>query len=342
MPTVREIANYAGVSVSTVSLVMNDMPGVSEVMRQRVYQALQMLNEGDETGKRRSNQESSSGERDSLSIVVLHPAILRSSQVFSEFLQGIQAAALQYRMQLRLAVNEPDLPGDHISRLYFSDPSLIPDGVLVIGARQEAPFPDEISQLNIPCVLVGRTSPGARLSAVGPDEDAAAREAARYLIDLGHRAIAFTGGDPVYSYTHSRLRAVQEELRAAGIDALERWVSLGEGDQAARKLLASSPEISAVIFINDAYAIQGLPVFQAAGRRIPEDLSVVSFDDTEQARQFSPALTSVAYPRYLEGFHSVRMIYEQIQNPQILSCQVTFRTNLVIRDSCVPLKAVKD
>ena len=275
-----------------------------------------------------------------LSVVVLHPPLLRSSQVFSELLQGIQAGAARYQLQLRLAVNERGLPSDHISQIYFSDPSLYPDGVLVIGARLDEPVPEQVLQLCIPSVLVGRDTSDQVHSCVGRDEEAGAYEATDYLLGLGHRAIAFVGGDPAYSYTHSRLHGYARALQEHGVSALDRWVVLGNGRAAAGEILSVSPEISAAVFINDAHAMEALPVFEACGWKIPADLSVISFDDTEEARNYDPPLTSVSFPRFQEGLHAVRVLNEQINNPLMKFCKVVFRASLIERDSCGPPRKV--
>jgi DNA-binding LacI/PurR family transcriptional regulator len=341
MPTVSEIAEHAGVAKSTVSLVLNNKPGVSEEMRHRVLEAMGQLRATEEAQSLISlsaNAEAATRTQKIttgvLSVVVLHPPILRSSQVFSELLQGIQAGATSHQIQLRLANNEPSLPEDHITRLYLSDPSLRPSGVLIIGARQSEPLIDEARELGIPCVLVGRQSSEPTLAAVGRDEEEVTFQATNYLLDMGHRAVAFVGGDEAYSYTHSRLGGYRRALEQRDGPTPDRWIVLGDGRTAAERVLASSPEITAVIFINDAYAMEGLPVFQASGRVIPDDLSVISFDDTEDARSFDPPLTAVSYPRFQEGLWSVRVLVDHIRQPLIKSCQVVFRASLIKRDSC--------
>jgi DNA-binding LacI/PurR family transcriptional regulator len=271
-----------------------------------------------------------------LSVVVLHPPILRSSQVFGELLQGIQSGAATYQIQLSLAVSEPDLPDGHITHLYFSDPSLRPDGVLIIGARQHEPLIEQAQGLGIPCVLVGRQTSDSGVAAVGRDEEDITLEATNYLLDLGHRAIAFVGGDEAYSYTHSRLRGYRRALQGRDVDAPDRWTALGDGRTAAETILATGPEITAAIFVNDAHAMEGLPVFQAAGRAIPGDLSAISFDDTQDACTFDPPLTSVSYPRYQEGLWSVKVLIEQMRQPLIRSYGVVFRASLIKRESCAP------
>lgn len=343
MPTVGDIAKQAGVAKSTVSLVLNNKPGVSEEMRYRVREAVNQLHALEEAQSAEdllASPDATGGTQKSgkqlLSVVVLHPPILRSSQVFSELLQGIRSGAATYQIQLSLAVSEPNLPDGHITHLYFSDPCLRPDGVLIIGARQHEPLIEQAQELGIPCVLVGRQTSDSGIAAVGRDEEEITLEATNYLLDLGHRAIAFVGGDEAYSYTHSRLRGYRCALKGRDVDAQDRWIALGDGRTAAETILATGPEITAAIFVNDAHAMEGLPVFQAAGRAIPGDLSVISFDDTQEACKFDPPLTSVSYPRYQEGLWSVKVLIERMRQPLIRSYRVVFRASLIKRESCAP------
>jgi LacI family transcriptional regulator len=338
MPSVREIAKHAGVSKSTVSLVLNEKPGVSEDMRKRVLTAIKELKERESLISVNGKIVQPNKENEDFSVVVLHPPTLRSSQVFSELLQGIQAGASRFRVQLSLVVNEPDLPDDHISRIYFSDPALRPDGVLVIGARQDIPLPKGIYDLQIPCVLVGRSQIDLEVSTVGRDEEYISYKATKYLMKLGHKAIAFVGGDPAYNYTKSRLSGYKKALESGSIYPKNNWIALGPGEEAAKEILAFGSDISAAIFINDAHFLQSIPVLQEAGFIIPEDLSVISFDDTEVARNFSPPLTSVSYPRYQEGLWSLTLLVNKIKNPLIKYSNITFRATLIERDSCVPPK----
>jgi DNA-binding LacI/PurR family transcriptional regulator len=171
---------------------------------------------------------------------------------------------------------------------------------------------------------------------VGRNEEAIASEATNYLVDLGHRAIAFLGGECDYGYTRDRLEGYRRALQARGIACVDRWVALGAGDAAIKRVLDTSPEVTAAIFVNDAYAMEGLPALRPAGHCIPHDLSVISFDDTEEARRFDPPLTSVSYPRYQEGFWSVKVLVERLREPLMQSCRLVFRASLIKRESCGP------
>jgi DNA-binding LacI/PurR family transcriptional regulator len=345
MPTVSQTAQHAGVAKSTVSLVLNKKSGVSEQTRQIVLNAYQELRSREESrellGKWQATESESPARGESskpMSLVVFHPAILRSSQVFTELLEGIQDGAANHQAQIRLAVNESNLPLDHIANLYLKNPALRPSGILMIGAHQEESILMEADRQGIPYVLVSRTTDNLTISAVGRNEESVACQAVNYLLDLGHKVIGFVGGDPTYNYTNQRIKGYTQALKARGITPLERWVSLGAGDQAAQAILQTCPEISAVVFVNDSYAMEGLPVFINAGRRIPETLSVISFDDTAEAQSYHPPLTSVHSPRYAEGVWAVRSLMEKIRNPLVESFQVILKQSLIIRESCSPLQ----
>jgi len=337
MPSVRQIAEQAGVSISTVSLVLNNKPGVSEMMRARVRESIALLKDLEKEGSGSVFfRDARSSESKPHSIVVLHPGILRSSQVFSELLQGIEAGAAEQNLQLRLIVNEGELPSDHIYQLYFSDPKLRPDGVLIIGDRSDIPIPEKIFHLEIPVVLVGRESDDFSVSAVGRDEEGIAFEATQYLQDLGHEGIAFVGGELEFRYTHSRLQGYKNAMLARFGEFSENWIALGDGGEATQKIIENDSEITAAIYVNDANAEDGLPIIKASGRKIPADLSVISFDDTLFAQEYNPPLTSIVYPRFQEGLQAVRVLTEKIKNPKLKFSQIVFHAELVLRESCAP------
>lgn len=335
MPSIREIAKLAGVSKSTVSLVLNNKPGVSEEKRQQVLDARDQLL----THEVMQPVDDANVSRP-LTVVVLHPPILRSSYVFSEVLRGIQTAAEMYNVQLRLVSNDPNATEQHVSYLYFSDPQFRPDGVLIFGARQHEPLLDEAYRLNIPCVVLGRNADRYPVSAVGRHEDFYAYELTRYLIELGHRAVAFLGGDMGYDYLHDRLRGYEQALADGNVIFQKAWVHHGDGDAAVQQMLAHAPEATAAIFVNDTCARAGLPILKAAGLSIPQDISVASFDNTAFAQNHNPPLTSISYKRYEEGQWAIKMLIDQIRYPSIEKVQAIFKADFLKRESCAAPRSV--
>ncbi|MEL6271655.1 MAG: LacI family DNA-binding transcriptional regulator [Chloroflexota bacterium] len=339
MPTVRQIAEQAGVSISTVSLVLNNKPGVSDEMRRVVIDARDALQQQE---MRRTTSEMARvdvGRTDTsfpMSIVVLHPPVLESSHVFREVLRGIQTAAQAYNLQLRLVSNAPNATEHHVSHLYFTDPSLRPDGVIVFGAQRHEPLLNMLFEQGIPGVVLGRKPDNYDISGIGRDEERHAYEATRYLTKLGHRAIAFIGGEQVYDYWHTRMGGYTQALHDASINISSDWIQPGDCEVATRRVLKSVPEVTALIYVNDACAAEGLPVLAAAGKRIPEDASVISFDDTHIAQSYDPPITSISYRRFEEGEWAIKMLIDQIQYPYLKRVQAIFDADFIVRKSCAP------
>ncbi len=327
MASVREIAEFVGVSKSTVSLVLNNRPGVSDKMRQVVMHAVNTLEAS------HAEETLTDKKRQTYSIMCLHPPVVRSSYVFSQVLQGIQNAAERYKAQLRLVVNDPQASAQHVSHLYLTDECLRPDGVLVFGAEQNEPLLEKVVKQNIPCVVLGREAKKYQVSGIERDETYYAYQLTRHLLDIGHCAIAFVGGETRYDYTNNRLHGYRLALEDAGLSSDEHIVCLGDGAVASANILDTHPEVTAIIFVNDSYLIEGLSVLHKRGLTIPDDLSVVSFDNTEIAQNYESPITSVAYHHFQEGQWAVKMLLDQIQHPFIEKSYQVFRGELIIRES---------
>lgn len=352
MATVREIARQAGISKTTVSMVLNNRDGVSESMRKRVQAAIQVLRTMEEAEAAKELVISAGttpgivlparpeADEQPHNLLVLHPANIRSSTVFHEIIRGIQAAASLYHVQLNLALNEPDLLGNKVESLYFSNPILKPSGVLVIGAKIKESVVEQARKLGIPVVLVGRSTQMRGVNVVARDEEQISFDATQYLIQLGHTRIAFLGGSPKYSYTFDRLNGYRRAIDEQGLEYHEEYVLGGFDEQHAARFLINCPEVTAAVIINELFASRVLPILQNSGRVIPDSLSVVTYDDTELSRNFAPPLTSVSFPFFQEGFWSVRVLMEQVRQPAILNVQVVLQANLVKRESCRMLNPV--
>jgi DNA-binding LacI/PurR family transcriptional regulator len=273
------------------------------------------------------------------SILILHPAQV-SDDVFTKFLRGIWAAVANTTTQLQMMINEPDFIETNISQLLFSDPDLAPDGVIVLGAKKQEFLVNKVLALGIPCVLCQRESDNPALSAVGVDEAKMAFEATEHLIKLGHRAIAFAGGKPGYSYTDGRIAGYRRAMIAYGLQVRERWVTVTWDRTATESIIESSPEVTAYVFSDDGYALQfGIPALEAAGLRVPDDVSVVAFDNIKEGEAHTPALTSGAIPFFEMSFRAIKVLEEQIRDPLLQSQHIRFNTTLVLRASTGPPKA---
>lgn len=347
MVSVSEIASRAGVSKSTVSLVLNEKEGVSERMRQRVMQALEELKSLTATGKTSSpvpapGRSSNGSVTTRPSILALHSTLLSSTQHFTEVLQGVQQGVQHFNAHLSLAINEPELPDEHIVSLYFSQPTLHPDGVIVFGSDHYDYIGKKTRDLGIPCLFLGVPLPNTRLNFVAPDEEKAAYDATKYLIDMGHRQIAFVCGDADIPATEQRLAGYQSALREAGINVETAPVFIEPlptgAPIAAERFLQSGLKATALLFGNNHASRTGLPLLEAAGIAIPDDLSVIVFDDTDFQKNYDPPLTTVTYPLTRQGFWSVKILFDLFEEPGLNGAQMYFEATLTERMSCRPPK----
>jgi DNA-binding LacI/PurR family transcriptional regulator len=337
MPTVSQIAEVAGVSKSTVSLALNNRPGVSDETRLRIQEVMNQLKEQEEQASLHTDLggDNPADAAETISLLVLHPQNVNSTQFFRDLLQGIHAAADLYSVRLRLASNEAGPTGFSMAQLYLSEPSLHPSGLLVIAPDDSDSLTEKAIKLGLPVVWIEQSPSLAGISTVEPDDEGAGVEAVRQLAALGHRKIALLGGFPDAPHTLRRTRAYRHGMSELGLTVNEDWLIPGmDESQLAQTYLAQAAETTAVIFVNQYAALTTLPVLQDAGLKIPQDLSVVTFDDTEAVAQFTPPLTCIAYPLYQQGYFAVKSLMERIRQPAIQEQRIVFRTQFIQRQSC--------
>ena len=344
MLSVSKIANHAGVSKSTVSLVLNEKDGVSTRMRQRVMQAVEELQASTTSNKSSHslyNLKNDDGVATRPSILALHSTILSSTQHFSEVLQGVQQGVQHFNANLSLAINEPELPDEHIASLYFSEPALHPDGVIVFGSDHYETIGQKTRELGIPCVFLGVPLPGRRLNFVAPDEAMASYNATKYLLDIGHRQIAFVCGDADIPATIQRLDGYKTALRQAGIDADSAPFFVEPRPTGAylamERFISSKSPVTALLMGNNHASRTGLPLLKQSGFTIPDHLSVIVFDDTEFQQTYDPPLTTVTYPLMRQGFWAVKVLFDLLNEPDLNGNRVYFDAKVTERMSCRPL-----
>lgn len=297
--TIVDVARLAGVSVSTVSKVINDRYGVAPETYDKVMDIVSDL--GYE-----SSLVASSLRRHSTNVIGI---LVPEFEPFStELLKGISSAVEGTGYELlaysgNLGHNQVGWERRSLSRLA---------GTLIDGAVIVAPT-STITDATIPVVAVdphtGRPGP----STVEADNVGGARAATQHLIDLGHRRIAHVRGRTDLVSAQLREQGYREALEAAGIPFDAELVRVGgyraaETTDAARELLTLRQRPTAVFSANDLSAIRVIEIARELGLRVPEDLSVVGFDNVPEAANAVPALTTVAQPLHQMGAEAVRLL----------------------------------
>ena len=341
MPTITEIANHAGVSRTAAWLAVNQKKGVSEAMRQRVLSARDDLEV--QNGERKNRH-----ERRTKSVLVSHSALVMSTEYLKRILAGIQLAADRFQIQLRVVAIEPNQPPEHAANLYFSDSGLHPDGVISLGSGIDRHMEFKARQIDVPFVQVGvpvdLTTPY-----VAPNELAAGELAAGHLLAMGHRAIGFIGHQKEAPHLQQRLAGYREALMAHHVQPQTGWEFVIESNHTSygqevqmleavvNRFIAKKPPVTALLFANSQSAVTALPRMIEAGYRIPDDLSVVVFDNFEHEATFDVPLTAIDYPLEEMGFGAVKLMIEQIKEPLLERGHYIYRAQLIERESCLSL-----
>jgi LacI family transcriptional regulator len=334
--TIRQVAEQAGVSIATVSRVVNGHADVSAATREAVRRVLR------ESGypaspRPRAGRAGSGPARTGLVGVILpvvHPGY------FAVILSGAAEALYEHDMR---AVLCPTRHSRHreaslLERLAHG----ATDGAILVLPEESTTELLELTARGLPLVVVDPLRDMASgVPVVSAAHSAGATLATRHLLDLGHRRIAAITGPPGWLASQERLRGYHAALAGGGVLPDPALVVAADfvvdGGRAAAAALLGLPDPPTAIFAcNDSMAIGAMQAARARGLRLPDDLSVVGFDDTSEAASVLPGLTTVRQPLAEMGRIAVSLLLRQIEDRRIEPMRVELETTLIIRDSTAP------
>ncbi|MGW5134392.1 LacI family DNA-binding transcriptional regulator [Streptomyces sp. NPDC004135] len=331
-PTLEQVAALAGVGRGTVSRVVNNEAGVRESTRRAVQRAIAELGYVPNLAAR-----SLAGRRaDAVALVMTERDWrLFGEPFFSETVTAVGDALAETSVQLLLTLVRTDAERQRF--VEYARGGRV-DGVLLMSVRAEDRLPDMLADAGLPTVLLGRRSGDEQITYVDADNVGGAREAVAHLVAGGRRAIAAITGPLDMYVARCRLRGYRQALEQAGLPApasrtVEGDFTEASGRRAMTELLERHPEVDAVLAASDTMASGALAVLRAAGRRVPDDVAVIGFDDFELARHTDPPLTTVRQPLEQIGRTMVRLLLEEMEQPEVAWRHVILRTQLVVRDS---------
>lgn len=326
-PTIHDVAQRAGVSKSLVSLVMRGTPNISDASRTAVLRAAKEL------GYRPNLAARSLVQRRSQIIGVLVSDL--HNPFFHETVDGIYDAATEadYRPLLasgRLAVAQEELAVDTLLELRV-------DGLILLSPRVNRSKVVEVGRV-VPTVAVGFTTRSSVFDSIAGDETIGASLVVDHLVELGHRRIAHIHGG---TGAGAHPRRIQYE-KAMARHGLQQFVQVTAGDftaeggiQGMRKLLARKPFPTAVFMANDFSALGALEVLDDAGIRVPEDLSLMGYDNLDSAEYHRISLTTIDQPRFDMGVMAVTLLLERIEGRTVAK-HVVLPPKLVVRTTTAP------
>ncbi|MGH2559194.1 MAG: LacI family DNA-binding transcriptional regulator [Thermomicrobiales bacterium] len=333
--TIEDIARESNASPTTVSLVLRDKPGIGTETRQRVLEAARQLG----YRRRAISRVETTKEVLNVGLVVRSRSRSREDQLpgvnpfYSWVMIGVEAAARAHQMNLlyaTLPVDEENRPLDLPRHLLGQ--SL--DGILLIGSFADETVAEVAGSRTTPIVLVDAPARAHPYDAVVSDNEGGAYTAVRHLIDRGRRHIAligpFTELDPNFS---QRREGYLRALREHALTAYERPVVSNDILAAVAALLEVHPDVTAFFGANDKYAIGAMRAARDLGRHVPDDLSVVGFDDVELSNQTTPRLTTMAVDKVSMGRLAVQTLTNRLAWPDSAKVVTMLQPSLLVRES---------
>ncbi len=341
--TIKHVAADAGVSLQTVSRVINNEPNVRPQMKEKVQASIEKLGYVPSIAAQRM-----SGSRSYL-ILALNDRertiadwrARQGSDWIDQMLLGgmLKCAELGYRMIFELV----DTHNDHVEReLRAAIAALQPDGIILTPPHSDNPMiTGFLTKHNIPFARIGSRGEGGGIPIIMGDIQAA-RDATRYLIDMGHEQIGFIVGSPDYSLSSWRKQGWKAEMGDAGIPieglCVEGDFSWSSGTKATEKLLARETRPTAILASNDQMAMAAVRVAQEQGLRVPEDLSVISFDNTPITSNTQPPLTAIDQPIAETMSKAVEMIVAIKRGMEVPTEPIIIPAGFIERGSTAPPK----
>jgi DNA-binding LacI/PurR family transcriptional regulator len=327
-PAMHDVARLAGVSHQTVSRVLNLHPSVSPRTRTLVLAAI------DELGYRPNSaaRTLATGRSQTLGVITIAGTLYGPMSM----LYGVEAAARDEGYMLTIAnVREGEEGG--LERAVANLQKQRVDGIVVIAPLVS--IGESLSALaqELPLIAV-ESSPQGDLPIVSVDQAAGARLATEHLLDGGHRTVWHVAGPENWYEAKERALGWSAAMTAAGLEmppTLSGDWSPRSGYQAGQ-LLSRMPEVTAVFVANDQMALGVLRALNEHGRRVPDDVSLVGFDDIPESGYFSPPLTTVRQPFDTVGRRSLQTLLTQIESGRVSSGRVVIQPELILRESTAP------
>jgi len=328
----KDVARRAGVSVATVSHVINETRYVTEELRIKVLEAMEELSYHPNVLARSLRQ----GVTHTIGLVVPD----NSNPFFAEMARAAETIGFQNGYSVILCNSDKNVEREttYVQVLIAKQV----DGIIFIATGSNVSNLHELTKLGIPVVVADRDIPQTLADVVLVNNEQGGYEATRYLLSLGHRRIAALAFPMIPSASIERVRGYKRALNEAGIPFRDEWIVYGtdsySGGEAAMTHLLRLPEPPTAVFAyNDVMAIGAYRAIHRAGLQIPRDMSIVGFDNIGLASAVVPALTTVAQPIADLAARSMQLLLERIRDKTNRPGQrVILDTALMVRESCAP------
>lgn len=329
--SIREVAKRAGVSLGTVSNVLNRPEIVAEETRQRVQLAIEEIG----FVRNGSARQLRAGNSQYIGLVMLDV----TNPFFTEVARGVEDVASRANCAVILC-NSDDSPEKERRYLQVLEEQRA-RGVLITPVQSDASYLQRIRQRDIAVVLLDRPSRIKDLCSVSVDDVLGGEIAATHLLELGHRHIGFVHGPLSIRQCTDRRRGVLRAVRSAGldpdsviIDVTTTAQNAREGEESVEKLMCGKAQPTAVFCANDLLALGLMRGLMKRGMSIPRDMAIVGYDDVEFASVLSTPLTTVRQPKYELGRTAAELLLEESGHPDSHQHKhIVYQPELIVRES---------
>lgn len=328
MITIADVAKEAGVSVATVSRVLNKSGPISPASREKVNIAITKLDYQPNVWGRRLRR------KESRMLLIFVPTI--SNPFYASIVSGIEdeARSHQYGTMLCITNGDKNRQREFIELLFDGQA----DGAVTLCTDLDDRYIKTVAE-KVPIVQCCEFCKDAAIAHVSIDNFAAAEQVVRYLHSLGHEKIGFIGSVNRFISSEERQMGFEEGMKKAGLPVRKEYMAYADRDYsfqsgiaAARQILSIEDRPTAVFCISDVLAMGAIRAASGLGIKSIKELSVVGFDDVEYATMLNPMLTTVSQPRYSMGKVSAKMLIQQIETGEGRE-GIFLEHKLVIRDS---------
>ena len=331
MLTIKDIAKKAEVSVATVSKVMNGYDDIGEITKAKVLKIIKENNY-------RPNANAQSLRTNKSFLVGLFFKDHQDSGVKHPFFRGIISG-----LEERLLENNYDMilfsanwedQFSYLEKCQFRNV----DGAILMGVPKDDPKLPELLNAKIPSVFIDLDISDDKASYIISDNEKGAREAVRHLAELGHKKIAVIEGEEITIPTQKRLTGYKAEMKTQNLEIKDEWIIQGRfsvdgGVKAMEKILKLEDRPTAIFCMGDEIAVGAMQTIKEAGLNVPDDFSIVGFDDIEISQYLNPALTTIRQQKDEMGIEAANMVLEMINNPEKKVEAEIIDTEFVLRNS---------
>lgn len=335
--TIKDVAKHAGVSIATVSLVVNNNSRISSETKRKVLKSIKTL----DYYPSKSARDLVSKKTGNIGFILTDDHFLRTEPFYTRIFLGTEFEARDGEYYVLLTTVKSNFSNEDPLPRFVLEKSV--DGIIIAGKVPQNLI-DKIVQLNIPIMFVDYDANINCCPRVLIDNMQGGIIATNHLLELGHKKIGFIGADIDHPSLHDRLIGYKQALEQANlivnfnhiiIDAL--YPDRQNGYDSAKRLFENNKDVTAVFACNDAMAIGVMHYLKDNNYKIPEDISVIGFDDVEADLLLDPPLTTMRVPKIELGAEALRTMINYLKNKNNSNKKILVPVELIVRNSTISI-----